>query len=242
MNKNLIDQLNKLICNVQNKPDLPTYSIVSGYNREAAPVLAIIHYRCLTRRSLPSIMSRRSFTYRSTSGRVSLSVRSEVGRLTSGRETCWVDPRLWSDIRSIPEWCIPCRVGRSRSHCHSSRYTEGRGWRVWSWLHRSHCRVLLVKLRSCPWWCWGYVIYWLRTENHSNKYVITVIEDLATEWKTTVSICCYCHFLEQKQTTPHYIRDLSGTTTNSKLLVKVISLPWGLLHMLIEFLSFSFEQ
>ena len=164
MNKNLIDQLNKLICNVQNKPDLPTYSIVSGYNREAAPVLASIHYRCLTRRSLPCIMSRRSFTNRSTSGRVSFSVRSEVGRLTCRRVTSWVDPRLWSDIRSIPEWCIPCRVGRGRSHCYSSRYTERRGRRVWSWLHRSHCRVLRVKLRSCPWWCWGYVIYWLRTE------------------------------------------------------------------------------
>ena len=161
---------------------LPTYSIVSGYNQEAAPVLAIIPYRCLTRRSLPSIISRRSFTYRSTSGRVSLSVRSEVGRLSCRRVTCWVDPRLRSDIWCIPERCIPCRVGRSRSHCHSSRYTEGRGRRVWSPLDRSHCMVLLVKLRSCPWRCWGYVIYWLRTENHSNKYVITVIEDLATEW------------------------------------------------------------
>ena len=72
--------------------------------------------------------------------------------------------------------------------------------------------------------------------------MITVIEDLATEWKTIDSICCYCHFLEQKQTTPHYMRDLSGTTTNLKLLVKAMSLPGGLLHMLIEFLSFSFEQ
>ena len=67
---------------------LPKYSIVSGYNQEAAPVLAIIHYGCLTRRSLSRIMSCRSFTYRSTSGRVSLSVQSEVGRLSSWRVTC----------------------------------------------------------------------------------------------------------------------------------------------------------
>ena len=72
--------------------------------------------------------------------------------------------------------------------------------------------------------------------------MITVIEDLATEWKTTDSIFCYCHFLEQKQTTPHYMRDLSRTTTNLKLLVKVMSLSRCLLNKLIEFLSFSFER
>ena len=132
---------------------LPTYSIVSGYNQEAAPVLAIIHYRYLTRRSLHCIMICRSFTYRSTSGRVSLGVWSEVGRLTCRLVTGIVDFRLRSDIRSVPEGCIPCRVGGSRSHCHSSRYTECRGRRVWGRLGRSHCRVLLVKLRSCPWWC-----------------------------------------------------------------------------------------